>query len=120
MHQQTLDAIQSRSPSLSPERSDNHRRCFGDAPHLLQRRSLVVPCKLPADGGGTRSCFKLPTREFKELRPVIWEPTLRPPVKHENLTLIDLEFGDCTDWLKGFGGTMLEKLEWAYLGHKQG
>ena len=45
---------------------------------------------------------------------------LQSLVKLGNLNLIDLEFGDGADWLEGFGGVMLENLEWDHLGYKLG
>jgi hypothetical protein len=43
---------------------------------------------------------------------VIQGPTSLPPVALPNLTLIDLEYDDDPEWLQGFRGAVLEKLDW--------
>jgi len=53
--------------------------------------------------------YRLP--ELSDLWVVIQGPTSLPTVALPNLTSIDVEYGDDLDWLEGFRGATLEKLD---------
>ena len=57
--------------------------------------------------------YQLP--KLSSLWAVVQGPTSLPPVALPNLTSIDVEHDDHLDWLRGFRGMALEKLERVYL-----
>jgi hypothetical protein len=54
--------------------------------------------------------YQLP--KLTELWAIIQGPTSLPPVALPNLTFIDVEYDDHLEWLQGFRGAVLEKLDW--------
>ena len=80
---------------------DTLQRFCVDSPLTEEAREVV--CRLP---------------KLSELWTVVQGRTLLPPVPLPNLTLIDLEYDDHHDWLQGFRGMALRRLEEVILSSK--
>jgi hypothetical protein len=76
---------------------DALREFFVDSPLTEEARGVV---------------YRLP--KLVGLLSVMQGPTSLSPVALPNLTTVDLEYDDHSDWLQGFRGVVLEKLEHVY------
>jgi hypothetical protein len=80
---------------------------------LLGCNKATLECFLvdsPLTEEACRVLYQLPN--LSGICTTIRGPTSLPPVSLPNLTLFNLEY-DHLDWLQGFRGVVLEKLEWA-------
>ena len=91
--------IEAVSEILLVSNRDSPRQFLVDSPLTEEAREVV---------------YKLP--KLSDLSAVILGRTVLPPVALPNLVSIDIEYDDSLDWLQGFRGATLEKLEsvWVY------
>jgi hypothetical protein len=64
----------------------------------------------PLTGEARGVLYQLP--KLSSLWAVVQGPTSLPPVALPNLIFIDFEYDDHLEWLQGFRGAVLEKLDW--------
>lgn len=97
----TLDPLPT-DPVTTEAVSEMLLACRGD-------RLQVFTVGSPLTEEARKVVYQLP--RLLEIGTKIEDSTLLPPVALPNLTTIYLEFDGCLDWLRGFRGANLEKLE---------